>query len=546
MYRLLIVDDEVDIVNSLSMYLQELKTVELDIYRAYSAYEALEWLRCTKMDIVLSDIRMPGMDGMQLVEIIRKDWPMCKIIFVTGYDKFEFVHQAIKYGGVNYILKTEGYDEVAKAILNAVQEIDEMMHNQEMIQSAKKHMDTVLPIMQKDILLALLQGESFTTEERGQYFSQINLGLRAELPVLLFILRLENFPDTISWLEKSSLYYSINNAINQHLSADILRIGIVSEHSNLVWFVQPGKSKIDSADWEHMALLVKGTAETLQNVCLKAYNVTFSMLTDSNPTTWDTIADRYESLKILAYTLGAGVRMRIVDRSDHSDPESISGEQMRIHNRTKLRNLKMLEAFMERGEQAAFTDMFMDIVASQTDNGTYYSLSLMFLSYLEQWDLMDKVGERVDLDKLTRASSHASWSAASKYFLDLSVVIFELRDNEENNRAMDSVNAVKSYVQQHYGEDLSLVRLGQVVHFNPSYLSRLFKQITGENLLSYINEIRIDHAQSLLKESSLKIHEIAEKVGYLSAPSFTRFFKKALKMSPQEYRDFTIKNSRDT
>ena len=90
MYRLLIVDDEYQIVDWLYELFRGIPYLDLDICKAYSGSEALEWLNRTKIDIVITDICMPGIDGLELADRIYKNWPFCKLIFLTGYDEFDF------------------------------------------------------------------------------------------------------------------------------------------------------------------------------------------------------------------------------------------------------------------------------------------------------------------------------------------------------------------------------------------------------------------------------------------------------------------------
>ncbi|WP_167859589.1 response regulator [Paenibacillus cymbidii] len=554
MYRLLIVDDEADIVNSLYMFLQEIKGPELDIYRAYSAREALEWLDRTKMDIVLTDIRMPGMNGIQLLEHIRRNWPLCKVIFVTGYDEFEYAHVALKYGGVKYILKTEGYEEIERAVAGAVAEIENALQRDEWIDYAKRQMEAAVPLMQKEYLLDLLQGESYSAEERAHHFRQMGLPLRADTPVMLLAARLDNLPKTVPPMEKSRLIYAVKSAAESQLGPAVAHVGISFERSNLLWFVQPKEiAAPDAPSWEWMALFVKGTAETIQQMCLKTLNIAVSFVTDSEPTAWADVPGRYESLKQLVYyRFGQETTMRIVDRSEYAGNAQTAAPEERLQHqaRQRLKQLKALEANLESGAADEFHALLADIASSFPDIhghhheaalATYYSISVMFLTYMERWNLAAAVAGRFDPNKLTRLDEHRSWQEAAAYFAGLADALFELRFHDEENRALAAVNTVKQFIHEHYGEDLSLVRLAQIVHFNPSYLSRLFKQVAGTNLLGYINEVRIDHAKRLLTESELKVHDIAKTVGYMSAPYFTRFFRRAVNMSPQEYREYAFK-----
>src|SRR5690606_38052603 len=103
MYRVLVVDDEPYLVNSLTAMLADMDDLELDVYPSYSAFEALKLLEQWKFDIVLSDIQMPGMDGLELQGRINRLWPRCKFIFLAGYDHFEYIQSALKHGASNYI-----------------------------------------------------------------------------------------------------------------------------------------------------------------------------------------------------------------------------------------------------------------------------------------------------------------------------------------------------------------------------------------------------------------------------------------------------------
>ena len=127
MYRLLIVDDEKEILDWLTELFQETAEMDLDVYKAASGQAALDILNRTKIDIVLTDIRMPGLSGLQLLERIRGRWPLCRVIFLTGYNEFDYVYSAIKYDGVGYLLKTEEDEVILNTVRQAVNELDGRM-----------------------------------------------------------------------------------------------------------------------------------------------------------------------------------------------------------------------------------------------------------------------------------------------------------------------------------------------------------------------------------------------------------------------------------
>ena len=111
MRRVLIVDDEPIIVQGLVSVLSE-SGLDIDLYSAYSGEEALALLSETRMDIVISDVHMPGMDGLQLMSRIREDWPECRVIFLSGHSDFDTIYRAVQGDAVTFLLKTEGFDRI--------------------------------------------------------------------------------------------------------------------------------------------------------------------------------------------------------------------------------------------------------------------------------------------------------------------------------------------------------------------------------------------------------------------------------------------------
>jgi two-component system response regulator YesN len=130
MFRLLIVDDEPIIANAMYDIISDLKEYDLDIYVAYSGEEAINWMKRTKIDIVLTDVSMPGISGLEIQKIVLEMWPRCKVIFLSGYNDFDFIQSAIRNEGYDYILKTEPEEVVIEnnttvEQMRLIQQLDE-------------------------------------------------------------------------------------------------------------------------------------------------------------------------------------------------------------------------------------------------------------------------------------------------------------------------------------------------------------------------------------------------------------------------------------
>lgn len=556
MYRILIVDDEPDIVDSLYILFKDLEQIELDVYRAYTAKEALGWLNRMKVDIVLTDIRMPGMTGLQMMEIILDNWPDCRVIFLTGYNEFDYVYSAIKRNGVKYLLKNEGHEAIVETVENVVKEIEKSREMKDLIANTRQQMDLAMPSLQKEYFMDMLSGDVTEAAVRKQQFSEMKIPLAASMPVLLMMGKVDNPRAEMSSLDRHKLIHSINAVVDKYLTHTVKSVCLEYEWFNILWIIQPLNMADGSIEnhrpaeqWERASLFIKGTLETIQDICKQSMDIPVSFLMDNECTEWERVPFRFISLKkLLNYRFGTGAEMQlnsseIILNSKDAGLATYDGAEKA---RMLMKKIRIMEMYLESGQKESFHTVlyefagYLKTIHSKSFTPAlevYYSVSLLLLSHINRWNLAEKVSPRIDLSILTRAEEHKTWKEAAEYLNTLSDVIFEIQRNEENERSLAAIGRVQQYINEHLQEDLSLVRLGELVYFNPSYLSRLFKQITGRNLLKYINEVRLARSKVLLADRSLKIQEIAASLGFISAPYFTRFFKKHLNMSPQEYRE---------
>ena len=165
MYRLLIVDDEPIIVDGMADLFREVSVMELEIYKAYSGDEALEWLGRIKVDIVLSDIRMPGMSGLELLEHICGQWPHCKVVFLTAHNDVEYVRKALRFGGADYLLKTESEDIIVNSVLKALKSAEAERKELQVLERAKAQLQLAEPMLRRELLIGMCNG---TRSLRGE------------------------------------------------------------------------------------------------------------------------------------------------------------------------------------------------------------------------------------------------------------------------------------------------------------------------------------------------------------------------------------------
>lgn len=552
MYRLLVVDDEAIIADGLYEVFQNIKHLDLDVYKAYSGSEALVMLERTRIDIVLSDIRMPGMDGLQLLEKIHESWPKCRVIFLTGYNEFDYVYTAIKYTGVNYLLKTEGYGKIIGAVEKAVEEIENSMKIEELVEKAKEQLGTMTALLQRDYLNSILKGEISSQEINQKQFDELGIYLKAEAPVIILTGFIDGAQEKTLYSERARQRYSIKLIVEQYLSTHIVSNHLVHENSNLVWFIQPEKDKFGMAEesddlWKRMMTFIKGSLELAQTACKESLGISVSFALDNSPANWGEVIERFAMLRMLQnYRIGQGTGMLITDKNIAEQELKQFTKKNQDNVQGKHRKLELLSLYLDNGKRDEFRNILdelcCDIAVIENLHDTnaqesYYSIALVFLSYINKWNIIQKVPLEARLYKLLQVKEHESWHNAVEYLKKLSVILFDMQNFEEEKRAQNTIDKVLEYINDNICEDLSLVRLADLVYFNPSYLSRLFKQVVGENLSDYINEAKIRKAKELLKNPEMKVHDVAAAMGYYSTTNFARFFKKLANITPQEYRD---------
>jgi two-component system response regulator YesN len=250
------------------------------------------------------------------------------------------------------------------------------------------------------------------------------------------------------------------------------------------------------------------------------------------------------------YRIGCGSGMLIANKniadSDLSKLTTKNQETMHV----RQRKLEILSLYLDSGNSDEFNSTLDELTSNLLKvnrihdtyaQELYYSIAIILLSYINKWKLTEKIPFKIGLHKLMEINEHGSFQNAVEYLKKLSYVLFDMQSSEEEKRAQSTINKVLKYINDNISEDLSLVKLADLVYFNPSYLSRLFKSVVGENLSDYIYEVKIRKSKELLENTQLKIHEIAASMGYYSTTNFIRFFKKLTNITPQDYRDSIIK-----
>ncbi|WP_248923878.1 response regulator [Paenibacillus hamazuiensis] len=555
MLNLIVIDDEPIIVDGLYELFQEIRDVELTIYKAYSAVEALETIRRNKMDIVITDIEMPEMTGLQLQELIVSQWPACRIIFLTGYSDFSYVQSAVRNGAADFILKTEGDEKIIAAFYKAAHSVSRELDAEQLLEKAKRQMQLARPALQREYLLHLVQSDVPEKDHvRRQRFEELAIGLHPERPVLLVLGRVDNWHADMSGPDKALLLYAVQNISEEYLSR--CRVAFASYSVNkFVMLVQPVPPEQPGDRAEPAAggredplyMFVSGMLDNIQAACKKYLKISVSFAVGQRPADWAEAGRRWMELELLlGRGLGLGQEVILTERREPAAEARLAhSEETEQKLYRLLKRIDRAEAALENGHQEPFfewLDEVLQTVAAETpfnplQTEAYYASAQLLLRTFNRAGAYPDGWRAEQLDRLMNIRYHADWREASAHLHRTASLIFEKKQQERTDRSDELVEKINRFIHEHLDKDLSLNRLSEKVYMNPSYLSRLYKQLTGTGISEFILEVRMEKAKELLKLSRHKVQDISRMTGFETPAYFTRLFKKYTGLTPQEYRE---------
>lgn len=495
MLRMILADDEPVITRGIRK-LVDWEQLGISIVGEYeNGGSAMEGILTEKPDIALLDISMPGMSGIEILKSIRKLELHTRVIFVSGFQDFEYAKSAITYGAVDYLLKPVIREELLQAVEKAAA-----------LLSGKKQ------IMSLDI------GQSKPAESRPA----IGLEETTYLPVLTEII----FDGGESEQEKKLVRFSVSSFLEAYLAEK--NLGILFSKDVHIVMILKGTEK-DS---------VRNILETLREESNRASGKKTAFVAGRLVDNMGQIPEEYEKcLEMSRYFFFEDELETLV----LLEGEEIFPGRDKALSMTEIRE-KMLEAIIAQNQEEfeknfeTFAKILCFCADGRKEDAGYYFCSTVRIVE-ERMQELNLEGRNPDIrELLERGRSCANFRQMREYFREyLAGYLTLLRQAMENSDRKDIVRA-KEYIEEHFRENLTLEVLAGVMYMNPYYFSSFFKKNAGENFKDYVNRVRIKHAVSLLVTTDMKTYEIAEETGFRDVRSFTEAFSRAYGETPVGYR----------
>lgn len=485
-----------------------------------------------KPDILITDIRMPFMDGLELSRLVKKELPDIKILILSGYDEFEYAKKAIKIGVTEYLLKPISAAKLTE-VLNAVAETIRQ-ENEE-----KNLLETYFAEMRENterdkmrLFEKLLMGDLSMGEilEAGERFG-MNLGASCYKIVLFKILaNLENHVYAEQMVDACS---AVEQAASMMEGVYVFQRGV--EGWAFLLTAQDEKSMEESAK-----ILYQNLKQAMKNYTQLEY---FGGIGSTVP--------RIRSLKQSFREADRAFAARFVEEANQIISQK-EFEKNQMEEGLKMQGVvqigksrEMLQKFLSNGtreEVKAFSDAYISRIEEENIRSTMVrqyvviDVCIVILSFCERISSANRLQEEAEELQKMMQKIH-SLSEIKKYVVRLLNEAIELRDAESGRRYSDLIAAAKKEIENHYmTEEISLNTVAISVGMSPSYFSSIFSKEAGKTFVEYLTEVRIGKAKEFLMCSSMKTSEIGYEVGYKDPHYFSYIFKKVQGCSPKEYR----------
>ncbi|QHW31101.1 response regulator [Paenibacillus rhizovicinus] len=555
MFQLLIVDDELSVLDGLELTIPWRELDVENIYRAENGFEALEILKRHPIDIVISDIRMPGMSGLELIQEIKRRWSGVKTVILSGHGEFQYAQDAIRAEAEDFLLKPVSGDTV----MRTVRKIQERLRQEwDGVNSAQKMKETLrehLPLLRNNALYDLLIGKYADRSRLEEKLKHLEIPFAEGDALFLMLIRIEEGfaaydPGSLSLFE-----FAIGN-----MTAEIFGKQFCT------WMTS------DPNDYLVVALKPLRTGETDMPAAVAISNAAVPKRLTDEQLVMERLANQLQK-NVLSYLKG---KISIIVSRPGRFPADIRG--LHETNLTLMRH----RAGSDQGILFAMgggSDEVASIETGSLDH-LYRTPNLMQLLEAGKWDdaeeklalIFDEVQRQFAESREHVAEVYHSLSASFAYVSHKNgrllagllsrhpelpaskqdeypslaqlkhwaegVLRIMRSDMEKQIRtARASIIAkVHHYIFEHLSDDVSLQTLADHVHLHPVYLSKIYKLETDETLTEYLHRVRMDKAAAMLKQTSEKIYKVARLIGFENT-YFTKVFKKHFGLTPQEYRD---------
>ncbi len=484
--------------------------------------DAYEFLHTHAVDLIITDIKMPIMDGIELIERVKTEGLPCEFIMLSAFDDIEYVRKALKLGALDYVLKME---------LNRIQFLELLSKAKQNLKAKDKKPTAYVPLdkrvmlgIRRDLIKELLYGHNVKKAD--------------------FLLQLERCSITFPHHTTYVLMFSIEKTAADNGVDDILQMieEVLSEHAHayVTWTGYDELSIVFNTEKtlkDQIKLDVERWSRRLRFVMKQYYNQSITVFMSDILNHLEDIPSAYLQVRQLrsskSYPFNASpvYFWDIANKNDGSDYQSLESCVQIFEAALKQGNIVQIKEAIDLFRCNIAQSVYVEI-----NHVRYFvsSLVIMVNIYLDQRNIEKEKFWGDDGSQYYQLTNLMNQQDIICFIEQLCQKLSAIMAESEGNYL---IKKAKDYIKLHYTENISLTQLAEKLDVTGTYLSMLFKKTTGETLMDYVIRLRLEKAQQLLKLTNKHVGEIAFEVGYESEQYFSRIFKQKTNITPTQYRN---------
>lgn len=517
MYNLIIADDEEIERKAFSLFIAR-TFPEIKVAEAINGIELVDQVMRNEPDIIVADINMPGLNGLDAIKMLRSKKLDAKIIILTAHDQFEYAQQALSLGADHYVLKPVKREKMMQTIQACMSSIDEEAEKSDKRRRLEKIVEELDPVIETDVMISLLL-EPFNQDGFQIYLDILGIHF-SEGYVVTFDLatvgkNLKQTDDIDVSVNKKEVVTFIKKEMkaNYHCLVGPLtnnRVSVLVVHENPI---HPERFKVLSTQFsELISQKVYQSSQSKIRIGIGRLYQSANALPKSHRESILSLADQTVRSCVTYYgdIYGESLECKV---SIENEKEIV--KHILQNNRAACNAVlqALFEEYEELNEMERVKDRILSflVLLNRSLEEAYPSVEHKFLSLNRIYKEVLGFGQIKELEIWVQR------------IIDLT---FRNLETARKTKINSHVKKAIQYMNMEYMKDLSLEQVATEIGISPYYLSRLFKQESGKTFIEYLTEIRIAQAMLLLKGDTYSIKELAEKVGYTNSTYFCKVFKK--------------------
>jgi len=532
--NIIIVDDEMLVRLGVKSYIES-SSKEFYVVDTFSnGKDALEYCKVNKPDIVLTDITMPIMDGLQLIEELRNLYNDIKIVVLSCHDDYKFIKGAFKLGVADYVLK---YDIEENELIKLLLKIkDESLSLNLNTHDTEINRDEVKKNIFNEIMN--LHEDELISNELNNKISKYCKRLRSYNLIAIFIGVDDEYDNNFISIGKAFDYSSAAGVIDEIFKRYGVGEIFYNDDKCFVGLISMDKEFSEKTINEKLHYLIENINKSFKEYFNSSISVGISKMYNS----LNFSNKAYKQAKeAFSYRFYKGRESIILYDGNIKFNERIDNTFIK-----GLKNYIIDESNFNFNKKGVYNNIvnYFDYMKNNKTNPVIFKHEVDNILHSINIYLMDYYNIRMEQIIYTDGSINIyplvekiSYEEIIKKYMLFFIEEIEKKINKEFQQVL-LISKIKRYIDDHYSEELSLQLVADKFHLNKNYFCQYFKKETNKNFIDYLTEVRIEKAKKLLKLENLSSSEVAEKVGFNNVNYFVRVFKKVTGVSITEYKKY--------